>query len=81
MEKYDESALQRDVLYLYFMQLGRDMYTEEKITDLSLCNKEHIYPQSKVQDDSIINNIVLVNSKINGIKTDSYPISAEIREK
>ena len=81
LEKYDESALQRDVLYLYFMQLGRDMYTGEIITDLSLCNKEHIYPQSKVKDDSILNNIVLVNSEINGRKTDTYPISAEIREK
>ena len=81
LEACDESVLQRDVLYLYFMQLGRDMYTGEIITDLSLCNKEHIYPQSKVKDDSILNNVVLVNSEINGRKTDTYPISAEIREK
>ena len=81
LEKYDESALQRDVLYLYFMQLGRDMYTGEKITDLSHYNKEHIYPQSKVKDDSILNNIVLVNSPDNGDKKDTYPVSADIREK
>ncbi len=79
--KYDESALQRDVLYLYFMQLGKDMYTGENITDLSSCNKEHIYPQSKVKDDSIVNNIVLVNSKDNGSKSDSYPVDAKIRQK
>ena len=83
LKKHDESALQRDVLYLYFMQLGRDMYTEESIsvTDLSLCNKEHIYPQSKVKDDSLLNNIVLVNSKDNGEKSDSYPLNADIRKK
>lgn len=81
LKKYDESALQRDVLYLYFMQLGKDMYTEDPITDLSKCNKEHIYPQSKVKDDSILNNIVLVNSKDNGTKSDSYPIDAKIRQK
>ncbi len=80
LENYDESALQRDVLYLYFMQLGKDMYTGEPILDLSLCNKEHIYPQSKVKDDSILNNIVLVNSKDNGAKSDSYPIDAKIRQ-
>ncbi|MBE6384294.1 MAG: type II CRISPR RNA-guided endonuclease Cas9 [Lentisphaerae bacterium] len=81
LERYDESALQRDVLYLYFMQLGRDMYTGDPITDLKLCDKEHIYPQSKVKDDSILDNIVLVNSKANGAKSDSYPIDAEIRHK
>lgn len=81
LKKYDESALQRDVLYLYFMQLGKDMYTGNPITDLALCNKEHIYPQSKVKDDSILNNIVLVNSEDNGIKSDSYPIDAKIRQK
>ncbi len=81
LEKYDESALQRDVLYLYFMQLGKDMYTDDPIADLALCNKEHIYPQSKVKDDSILNNIVLVNSKLNGEKSDTYPVDAEIRRK
>ncbi len=89
LRKYENNtgALQRDVLYLYFMQLGRDMYTGDKIRleDLlcneKLYNKEHIYPQSKVKDDSIINNIVLVNSKINGDKSDAYPVSREIQSK
>ena len=81
LEKYDESALQRDVLYLYFMQLGRDMYTGDPITNLSLYNKEHIYPQSKVKDDSLLNNIVLVNSEKNGDKSDSYPLDSETRRK
>lgn len=83
LDSYDEAALQKDTLYLYFMQLGRDMYTWEplSITDLSLCNKEHIYPQSKVKDDSLLNNLVLVRSEINGAKSDAYPLNAEIRRK
>lgn len=83
LDSYDESALQKDTLYLYFMQLGRDMYTGEPISiaDLSLCNKEHIYPQSKVKDDSLLNNLVLVRSEINGAKSDSYPLDADIRRK
>ena len=83
LDSYDEAALQKDTLYLYFMQLGRDMYTGESIsvTDLSLCNKEHIYPQSKVKDDSLLNNLVLVRSEVNGAKSDSYPLDAEIRRK
>ena len=81
LEKYDEAALQKNTLYLYFMQLGKDMYTGEPISDLSLCNREHIYPQSQVKDDSLLNNLVLVHSNINGQKSDSYPLDDEIRKK
>ena len=83
LEKYEnpESALQRDTLYLYFMQLGKCMYSGEPITDFSTCNKEHIYPQAKVKDDSIVNNIVLIDTNINGQKSDTYPISSDIRGK
>ena len=83
LDSYDKAALQKDTLYLYFMQLGRDMYTGESITitDLSLCNKEHIYPKSKVKDDSLLNNLVLVRSEINGAKSDSYPLREDIRTK
>ena len=81
LEKYTASQLQKDTLYLYFMQLGKDMYTGEQITDLSLYNKEHIYPRSKVKDDSILNNLVLVRSEVNGEKKDIYPIDPEIRKK
>ena len=81
LEKYDENALQKDTLYLYFMQMGRDMYSEDPITDLSLYNKEHIYPQSKVKDDSILNNIVLVRSEENAKKRDTYPLDPAIRKR
>ena len=81
LNKYSENDLQRDVLYLYFMQLGRDMYTGKSIdiNHLNLYNKEHIYPQSKVKDDSVLNNIVLVHTEENANKRDIYPIDAKTR--
>ncbi len=80
-----DTMLQSDKLFLYYMQLGRCMYTGKaiRIEDLGkkLYDIEHIYPQSYVKDDSIINNKVLVLSEVNGAKSNSYPISAGIRSK
>lgn len=82
------TRLQSDKLFLYYTQLGRCMYSEPGKDRLTLddvyngaCNIEHIYPQSKVKDDSIINNLVLVRSEKNGEKEDKYPIGEEIRAK
>ena len=83
-----DNRLQSDKIYLYYMQLGKCMYTGERIDlarlmqkDQSLYNIEHIYPQSKVKDDSINNNRVLVLSKVNGDKSDVYPIDPAIQRK
>lgn len=80
-----DNRLQGDKLFLYYMQLGRCMYTGEPIELSQLASKtydiDHIYPQSKVQDDSILNNKVLCLSSANGAKTDRYPIDAPIRAK
>lgn len=78
-----ENRLQSDRLYLYYMQLGRCMYTGQSI-DLSQLSGDrydidHIYPRSKVKDDSVLNNKVLVLSSVNGEKGDVYPIKAVIR--
>lgn len=86
MGEYAENKLQSDKLFLYYMQLGRSMYSWEPIEIEKLgATKEydidHIYPQAYVKDDSIINNEVLVLSKENGSKSDIYPISADIRAK
>ncbi|MBQ3489792.1 MAG: type II CRISPR RNA-guided endonuclease Cas9 [Clostridia bacterium] len=81
------SKLQIDKIFLYFMQLGRCLYTDAPISLESLLNGdgtyniEHIYPRSFVKDDSIINNKILVDSKANGEKGDNYPISSDIRNK
>lgn len=88
LEDMGENAnnrLQSDALFLYYMQLGKCMYSGEPI-DISLIktdkyNIDHIYPQSLVKDDSILNNRVLVLSKINGDKSDVYPIEKSIRDK
>ncbi len=78
-----ESRLQSDKLFLYYMQLGKCMYTGTPIELSQLASKrydiDHIYPQSKVKDDSVRNNKVLVLSTANGEKGDVYPISADIR--
>lgn len=71
-------------LYLYYMQMGRDMYTGEEIDlarlfDDNLYDIDHIYPRHYVKDDSIINNLVLVNKAANEhLKKDLYPIPQQI---
>ena len=71
-------------VYLYFKQMGIDVYTG-KIIDLSdvlNSNKydtDHIIPQSKIKDDSL-DNLVLVERTYNQrIKSDAYPIPEEIK--
>lgn len=77
------NKLQSDKLFLYYMQLGKCMYTGQPIRLEELGTKlydiDHIFPQAFVTDDSILNNKVLVLSVENGKKSDNYPISAEIR--
>ena len=79
------NQLQSEALFLYYMQLGKCMYSGKPI-DISQLkttkyNIDHIYPQSLVKDDSVLNNKVLVLSEINGDKKDVYPIDKTIREK
>lgn len=80
-----DNKLQSDRLFLYYMQLGRCLYSGKAIKLEELGSKlydiEHIYPQSYVKDDSIINNEVLVDTKMNGEKSNDYPIAADIRSK
>ena len=74
-----DSRLQSDKLFLYYLQLGKSMYSGKPIVLSKLGTKEydidHIYPQAFVKDDSIINNKVLVLSEENGAKGDRYPIA------
>ena len=80
----DERKFISDKVYLYYTQMGKCMYTGETINFADLFNTniydiDHIYPQSKINDDSLENR-VLVRKSANARKTDSYPISGEIRE-
>lgn len=85
MGDYADNRLQGDKLFLYYMQLGKCMYTGEPIDIEQLGTKlydvDHIYPQAFVKDDSILNNKVLVRSEENGAKSNKYPIDVAIREK
>lgn len=80
----EESDFRSKKLFLYYTQLGRDMYTNEAIDldKLFLENEydiDHIYPRSILKDDSIHNNLVLVKKTVNHGKSDTYPIKSEIR--
>ncbi len=79
------NRLQSEKLFLYYLQLGRSMYSGKVIVYDQLSGKgydiDHIYPQSKVKDDSVLNNKVLVLSEENGAKGDKYPIAEDIRHK
>lgn len=79
-----DNRLQDRKLYLYYLQMGKCAYTENPINLSQLAsgkyNLEHIYPQSQVKDDSLLNNLVLVESEANGQKQDTYPIDKRIRD-
>ena len=78
----EPSKLKAKKLYLYYTQLGRCMYSGETI-DITQLNTtaydiDHIYPQSKVKDDSFTNT-VLVKREYNAAKTDRYPLGSYIQ--
>lgn len=79
----DESEFRRDALYLYYTQMGRCMYTGEiipleRIFDRKIYNIEHIFPRSKIKDDSL-DNRVLVLVEANQLKKKNYPVPQEFR--
>ena len=73
--------LKSDKLYLYFSQLGKDMYTgrEIDIRNLEDYDIDHIFPQAKITDESIHNNKVLTSKDENRKKLDKYPLTPEIQ--
>lgn len=78
LNKNDNTNIRSDRLFLYFLQLGKCMYTGETIDIADLYNEnmydiDHIIPQSKLKDDSL-NNRVLVKKDANRAKGDYYPI-------
>lgn len=82
LEKKSDGELRSEKLYLYFIQLGRCMYSGQSIDIEQLSgetyNVDHIFPQCMVKDDSIENK-VLVLSTLNAAKGDNYPIAPEIQ--
>lgn len=83
LENTDEKELRQKKLYLYYTQKAKCMYTGEtiKIADLfkdNLYDIDHIYPRHFVKDDSILNNLVLVDKRANARKSDKYPLEDSI---
>ena len=76
LESLDLGKFRSDKYFLYFLQMGRDMYSLEPIdiNDLGNYDIDHIIPRSLVKDDSISNR-VLVSSQENRNKSATYPLT------
>lgn len=63
-----------DEYYLYFTQLGRDVYTGDTISldRLNDYDVDHILPQSFIKDDSLDNRVLTIRAVNNG-KSDNVP--------
>ena len=86
IEETPDSKFLSDKLFLYYIQQGRSMYSGKTITieqamNTTICDIDHIYPQSKIKDDSIHNNRVLCFKDENALKEDKYPLSGEVRQR
>ena len=81
----EDGSLKSKKLFLYYSQLGCDLYTGEHINLYDLMNSndkydiDHIHPQHFVKDDNISNNLALVSKDINNRKQDIYPLPDFIR--
>ena len=78
-----DEVFNRDKLVLYYRQMGRSLYSGKAISldevfNTNICDIDHIYPKSKIKDDSL-DNRVLVFKEENAAKGDRYPLPAEIR--
>lgn len=85
LNNYEEEDFRNRALYLYFMQMGKDIYTGEnihlddkKIIDRDDYDLDHIVPRSIKKDDSIINNLVLTTKNNNSKKSNTYPVPNDL---
>lgn len=83
LEKFSDSDLRKERLYLYFTQLGKCMYSGEPINLNEIGTVEydvdHIYPQSIFPRQDGFNNKVLVKSIYNKQKGDKL-LSSDIQK-
>lgn len=83
LQNEEEGRLRSDKLYLYYTQFGRCMYCGkpidfESLMDRNVYDIDHIFPRSKIKDDSL-DNRVLVHAEENRAKTDIYPLAGNVR--
>ena len=85
IDEREEAEFRSKKLYLYYMQMGRSMYTGKAIDldkllhDNTAYDIDHIYPRHFVKDDSIENNLVLVEKEINNHKQDVFPLERSLQ--
>lgn len=82
LEASDDKGLQDDRWFLYYTQLGKDMYTGEELDIDRLSSDydiDHIIPQAVTQNDSL-DNRVLMSRAANARKTDSFAYLPELVE-
>lgn len=80
LKKLTGQDIQDDRLYLYYSQLGKDMYSGEAIDPTRLSTDydiDHIIPQAVTKNDSI-DNRVLVKRIDNARKSDSFTYTPEL---
>lgn len=72
--------IDKEELFLYFIQEGKCLYTGMplNIEDLSNCEIDHIIPRTLIKDNSI-DNKALVLRECNQIKSSSFVLPAEYR--
>lgn len=88
IEGMEEASFKNRKLYLYYLQMGRCIYTGAQIDLHTLLTSndqydiDHIYPQHFVKDDSLENNLVLsLKDFNNNVKKDIVPLPLETRKK
>lgn len=79
-----DTKFNSDKLFLYYQQMGRSAYSGKALSlndvfNTNVCDVEHIYPRSKIKDDSLDNKVLVLKTE-NANKSDVYPISADIRK-
>lgn len=82
-----KDSLKSDILYLYFTQLGKCMYSLKDIDlDEVIDNKnmkydiDHIYPQAIIKDDSISNRVLTLKT-LNNTKSDNFLFETNVLNK
>ncbi len=76
-DSISDMKLRQERLYLYFRQLGRCMYSGERINldelNTDLYDVDHILPRTFLKDDGLDNKVLVKRSK-NAEKSDRYPL-------
>lgn len=84
IDEQQEGKFSSDKLFLYYMQMGKCAYSGKdiplsRVFDTNICDIDHIYPRSKIKDDSLSNRVLCYKEYNQNIKKDFYPVFKEIR--